>query len=182
MRQCQAYLVAVLEGVMALARLEHGTSDLQIADVRVDTVLRTIPALVEPLLQEKGVCYEQPAGDASVTVRADPEKLQQIVLNLVTNAVKFTPREGRITVDWQASADSVSIRVADTGAGIAPGDVERIFEPFVQGAILPSGAPHGVGLGLAICRQLARLMGGDVTVVSAPGAGATFTLRLPRAH
>jgi two-component system, cell cycle sensor histidine kinase PleC len=181
MRQCQAYLVAVLEGVMALARLERGASDLDLVDVGVDAILATIPPLVEPHVREKSVRYEQPAGDPSVTMRVDREKLQQIVVNLVTNAVKFTPPDGLVTVSWQASVDAVSILVTDTGAGIPPKDIERIFEPFVQGALIPSGVSHGVGLGLAISRQLAQLMGGDLTVTSAPGDGATFTLRLPRA-
>jgi signal transduction histidine kinase len=80
---------------------------------------------------------------------------------------------------WEATGDSVAIRVSDTGPGIRSGDMERIFEPFVQGQV-PSGGHHGVGLGLAISRELARLLGGDLAVVSILGEGATFTLRLPR--
>jgi signal transduction histidine kinase len=116
-----------------------------------------------------------------VTVYADAEKLQQILLNLVTNAVKFTPAGGLVSVICETSADVVSIHVRDTGIGIPERDLERIFEPFGQGSESGAmGAQRGVGLGLAISRQLARLMGGDVTVVSRPGEGATFTLTLPR--
>jgi PAS domain S-box-containing protein len=179
MHQCQAYLVNVLEGVLALSRLERGVADLELAHVSVDAVLSTIPALVEPQVLEKHLRLEHSSGDPAVTVRADREKLQQIVINLVTNAVKFTPAGGAISVSWEATPDSVCIRVSDTGDGIRPADLERIFEPFVQGQV-PRGARHGVGLGLAISRQLARLMNGDLAVVSAVGEGATFSLRLPR--
>ncbi|MDQ3949149.1 MAG: ATP-binding protein [Gemmatimonadota bacterium] len=180
MQQCQMYLVTVLEGVLTLSRLEHGASKLDGANVSVDAVLSTIPVLVEPQIREKGIRYEQDAGDPTVTVRADAEKLRQIALNLVTNAIKFTAAGGRITVVWETCDDTVAIRVRDTGIGIHAADVERIFEPFVQGTNVPAGAPPGVGLGLAISRQLARLMGGDLTVATALGEGATFTLRLPR--
>lgn len=179
MHQCQAYLVNVLEGVLALSRLERGVADLELADLPVDALLSTIPAFVQPQLLDKRLRFEHASGDPAVTVRADREKLQQILLNLVSNAVKFTPAGGSISLSWDATADSVRISVSDTGGGIRSSDLERIFEPFVQGQV-PRGAQHGVGLGLAISRQLARVMGGDVTVVSAVGEGATFTLRLPR--
>jgi PAS domain S-box-containing protein len=179
MHRVQDYLVRILEGMLALSRLERGSTELDVANVPVDEMLATIMPLVQPHVIEKGLRYEHVGGDASVRVRADPERLQQILLNLVTNAVKFTPPGGRISVTWEAYDDMVSIRVSDTGVGVAPHDAERIFEPFVQGAG-GGGAVHGVGLGLAISRQLARLMGGDITVASAPGEGATFTLTVPR--
>ncbi len=180
MQQCQAYLVTVLEGVLSLSRFERGTSELDLATVSVDAVLSTIPALVEPQMIDKGIRFEWDNGDTSVTVRADPEKLQQILLNLVTNAIKFTPRGGLVAVGWEATGDAVLVRVRDTGSGIRATDIERIFEPFVQGTNVSGSMHSGVGLGLAISRQLTRLMGGDLTVVSTVGEGATFTLRLPR--
>jgi signal transduction histidine kinase len=132
-------------------------------------------------VREKRLRFDLRSGDATVAVRADREKLQQIVLNLVINAVKFTPAEGTVSLSWEASGDDVLVRVTDTGPGIRPADLERIFDPFVQGTVVvPRGGAPGVGLGLAISRQLARLMGGDLTVASALGEGATFTLRLPR--
>jgi PAS domain S-box-containing protein len=180
MQQCQAYLVNILEGVLALSRLERGPSELEVGNVSVEAVLSTLPALVEPQILEKGLRYEHHGGDPAIMVRADAEKLQQIALNLITNAIKFTPPGGLIVVSWEAREDAVSIRVRDTGSGIRATDIERIFEPFVQGANVPAGAPSGVGLGLAISRELARLMGGDLTVASTLGDGSTFTLRLPR--
>jgi PAS domain S-box-containing protein len=180
MQQCQAYLVTVLDGVLMLSRLERGVADLELSDASVDTVLSTIHALVEPQMRERRIRYEHATGDPAVTVRADAEKVQQIVLNLVANAVKFTPAGGLVAVSWEACSDSVAIRVRDSGSGVRPSDLERIFEPFVQGSNARGGVVAGVGLGLAISRQLARLMGGDLTVVSTLGEGATFTVRLPR--
>jgi PAS domain S-box-containing protein len=180
MHRVQDYLLNILEGVLALSRLERGAADLDLGDVPVNAVLSTIPGLVHPQVIDKQIRYEHRPGDPSVTVFADREKLQQILLNLVTNAAKFTPAGGLVSVSWEASADTIAISVRDTGSGIQAGDLERIFEPFVQVDTVRSGSRRGVGLGLPISRQLARLMGGDVTVVSAPGEGATFTLWLPR--
>ena len=109
--------------------------------------------------------------------------MEQILLNLVTNAIKFTEPGGRIAVWTDRAEGGVRIHVRDTGRGIAPEQLESVFEPFVQ--VDRHVTPHndqGVGLGLAISRELARAMGGDVTVVSAPGQGSTFTLTLPAAR
>jgi signal transduction histidine kinase len=112
---------------------------------------------------------------------ADLDKLQQVLANLLSNAVKFTPAGGSVTVAWEASDQTVSIRVTDTGPGIPSNKLEAIFEPFVQLGGNLTRVAEGTGLGLAISRELARAMGGDVTVASTFGAGATFTLTLPRA-
>jgi signal transduction histidine kinase len=106
--------------------------------------------------------------------------LQQILLNLITNAVKFTATGGRITISCRRNGGETLIDVADTGRGIAEDQLERIFEPFVQasGAAADPAAKKGFGLGLAISRGLARRMGGDLTVTSERGVGSTFTLSL----
>jgi signal transduction histidine kinase len=115
-------------------------------------------------------------------VRADPEKLRQVLLNVLSNAVKFTPTGGTVTMDAVFTPDgSVQIRVADTGIGIPPDRLESIFEPFVQLGRNLSSRHEGTGLGLAISRDLARAMGGDLSAVSTPGQGSTFILTLPRA-
>jgi signal transduction histidine kinase len=149
-------------------------------------------ALVAPQLRAKGLGYAWSGAAPGLTVRADREKLQQILLNLLGNAVKFTDARdgvpGRIEVTCAVEPDGprgrggrVAIHVRDTGEGIAPEQLERIFEPFVQ-ADQRLTRPHaGVGLGLAISRDLARGMGGELTAESTPGAGSTFTLELPRA-
>jgi signal transduction histidine kinase len=112
---------------------------------------------------------------------ADRDRVRQILLNLLTNAMKFTPRGGGITVRCERDGDRVLVRISDTGVGI-PGDQhEAIFEPFVQAHRTLVEPTRGVGLGLAISRDLARGMGGDVTVESMVGAGSTFTLTMPAA-
>ena len=112
---------------------------------------------------------------------ADPEKVRQVVLNLLSNAIKFTEPGGRLEL-WCTPADAqVAIHVSDTGRGIAAVEQERVFEPFVQVDASRTRTQEGVGLGLAISRDLARGMGGELTVESVPGVGSTFTLVLPRA-
>ena len=115
-------------------------------------------------------------------MRTDEEKARQIILNLLTNAVKFTGANGEVTVRCVARAAFVEISVTDTGRGIPPDKLDTIFEPFVQIDRHVTPASHqGVGLGLAISRDLARAMGGDIAVVSEVGVGSTFSLTLPRA-
>ena len=111
---------------------------------------------------------------------ADPGKLRQVVLNLLSNAVKFTPAGGSVALSCEAGADAVRVLVHDTGIGIPADKLEAIFEPFVQLDQGLTRAADGTGLGLAISRDLARGMGGALTVESAPGAGSTFTLTLRR--
>jgi signal transduction histidine kinase len=112
--------------------------------------------------------------------RADAERLQQILLNLLTNAVKFTPSGGRIGIRVEPAGPDVAIRVWDTGVGIAPEKLQTAFEPFVQVGRGLNNPMDGVGLGLAISRDLARGMGGDLIVESTVGTGSTFTLLVPR--
>jgi signal transduction histidine kinase len=115
-------------------------------------------------------------------VAADAERFQQILLNLITNATKFTLAGGSIDVLCDVHADAVRIRVKDTGLGIRPVDIDRVFEPFVQiDRHLTASTQQGVGLGLSISRELARAMRGDLTLESVEGVGSTFTLTLPLA-
>jgi signal transduction histidine kinase len=114
-------------------------------------------------------------------VRADPEKVRQVILNLVANAVKFTEPGGEIAIRCDADDATVRVRVADTGRGIGAEQMGRIFDPFVQvDRHLTPASQQGVGLGLAISRDLARAMGGQLSAESEPGRGSTFTLELPR--
>ena len=117
----------------------------------------------------------------SPIVRADREKLRQVLLNLLSNAIKFTEPGGRVEVTCVSENDRVGIAVRDTGVGIPAEELERVFEPFVQVNATLTRTHEGTGLGLAISRDLARGMGGDLTAVSAPGRGSTFTVRLPAA-
>jgi signal transduction histidine kinase len=106
--------------------------------------------------------------------------LSRILLNLLSNAIKFTPAGGHVSVAWNTSPTVVEVHVRDTGVGVPADKLEAIFEPFVQADASLTRPAQGAGLGLAISRELARGMGGDITVLSAPGAGSTFTVRLPK--
>ena len=119
-------------------------------------------------------CVDRPVA------RGDREKVHQILLNLLSNAIKFTPEGGTIGVQCVIESGRVGVRVSDTGIGIARDKLEQVFAPFVQVNRGLSTAHEGTGLGLAISRDLARGMGGDLTVESTPGEGSVFTLVLPR--
>jgi signal transduction histidine kinase len=146
-----------------------------------DEVLLNLEDFIAPMLSKKGLTYQfEPCG-TDATARADPDKVRQIMVNLLSNAAKFTD-EGRVDVRCLVSDEAVDMQVSDTGRGVAPEMLETIFEPFVQEEGDLTRTVQGTGLGLAISRQLARAMGGDVTIRSVLGKGSTFTLRLPRSR
>ena len=126
-------------------------------------------------------CAKSDPIDPTLFVRADVEKLRQILLNLLSNAMKYTPSGGFIRVSVDVDIERARLLVVDTGAGIVADKLETIFEPFVQLNRTLSTMNDGVGLGLAISRDLARAMGGDLTVESRVGTGSTFTVHLKRA-
>jgi signal transduction histidine kinase len=174
------HLLGLIDDVLNYARIESGKARYEITDVRVDEALRAAEALVLPRMQAKGIRYEYHGCDPGVRVRCDPGKLQQIVLNLLTNAGKFTDRGGVVGLECDTDGGEILVRVRDTGVGIPPEKLQAVFEPFVQVDSRLARSHEGVGLGLAISRDLARAMGGDLTVESTLGAGSAFTLKLKR--
>ena len=181
-RQSQLHLSGVVNSVLRHAKLDSTMRTSDIDDVPVADVCAAVESLVMPQMREKGLTFSFTSNAPDLFARANPVKLRQIVLNLLSNAAKFTPEGGHVSVTCDAGeqAGTVAIHVADTGIGIAEHHLEKVFEPFVQ--VGSSTSPdEGVGLGLAISRDLARGMGGDVTVRSQPGEGSTFTLTLPAA-
>ncbi|MFN2636088.1 MAG: ATP-binding protein [Gemmatimonadaceae bacterium] len=177
--QAQEHLLTLVNMILDFAKLEGGPIELAMAEIPIEETLRTAESLVTPQIAKKTIIYTHHEGDPSATVFADREKLQQIVVNLLANAMKFTAPGGTVDLDWKIEEQNLLVRVRDTGPGIPDDKIEEIFEPFVQlrapGA-LPVG---GTGLGLPISRDLARAMGGDVRVTSAMGIGSVFTLSLP---
>jgi PAS domain S-box-containing protein len=176
----QRHLLRLVNDVLNLARIEAGRVDYRLEPVTVGTLMAAVLPMVEPQLALAELTLVSTV-DEGLTVRADREKTQQVLINLLTNAVKFTPRGGRVTVRAHADepAQMVRIEVSDTGIGIPADQLADVFEPFVQVESEPSRAAEGTGLGLAISRDLARGMGGDVRAESTLGAGSTFTLWLP---
>ncbi len=180
-QQSQAHLLGLINQVLSYTLGQRGTARYDLVDLPVEEALAGAEALTVVQAQARGLRYIAVRCDPALRVRADREKVQQILLNLLTNAIKFTETGGEIRTTCTANAESVSIAVADTGIGIAPDKLASIFEPFVQVDQRLTRPREGVGLGLAISRDLARGMGGDLIVQSAPGTGSTFTLSLPRA-
>jgi signal transduction histidine kinase len=186
-QQSQRHLLGLINGVLNYARVEAGAVHYSVEAASLAEVLAACEALIAPQVRARGLTLDHEPCDRSIRVRADREKLQQIVLNLLSNAVKFTDAGGRIalrcldsTVDGTA-VTTVRVRVSDTGIGIAPDHLERVFEPFVQIDASLTRTREGTGLGLAISRDLARGMGGDLVAESVRGEGSAFTLTLPRA-
>lgn len=173
------HLQGLIDALLELTRIEAGTVRYTIEPVSLSEIVATCEALTAPQRSAKNLKFRGSASLDDLIVLADAEKLRQIVLNLLTNAVKYT-QDGQIRLDVHAVDGMASLSVSDTGPGIPDDMLEVIFEPFVQ---LNQGvAPQsGVGLGLAISRNLARGMGGDLTAVSTAGKGSTFTLTIPRA-
>jgi hypothetical protein len=182
-RRSQRHLLGIVNDLINFSRIEAGRITYHIRPVAIGTVLDAVRAMVEPRAATKGIELEWPPAETlqGMSILADEAKAEQILVNVVGNAVKFTGREGRIVVTCARDDGTVRIAVTDTGIGIPPDRVERIFEPFVQIGRSLSSPLEGSGLGLAISRDLTRAMGGSLTVHSEVGAGSTFTLVLPAA-
>jgi PAS domain S-box-containing protein len=179
-RRSQQHLLAMVSDLLNFSRIDAGQVSYEIGPVAVAAAVDTVLPLVEPQAAAKGVALERGPCPPDVVGSADRSKVEQILLNVLSNAVKFTPSGGRITVSCSPAGDRVALVVADTGIGIAPDKLESIFEPFVQLGRSLSTSHEGTGLGLAISRDLARAMGGGLTAESVVGGGSTFTLTLPR--
>ena len=194
-QRAQAHLLGLINDVLNFAKLESGRVEYALGTVDVRAVLAEITPLVEPQLAAKGLALEVRLPDGPCVAWADREKLGQVLVNLLSNATKFTAARhpatgapGRVTVDVAtrtAGADGghpgmVFVRVTDTGRGIPREKQDAVFEPFVQVRTGYAHATEGTGLGLAISRDLARGMGGDLRVRSVPGEGSTFTVTLQR--
>ena len=179
-QRAKNHLDGLVKDILEFAKLGSGRVQLRRDAVPVQAMVVSVADLIAPQLAEKQLAFEATAMPESLCLEGDEDKVRQIIVNLLSNAMKFTPA-GRITLDVEETPATVSIAVTDTGIGISEDQLERIFEPFVQAPHEPLAPERGVGLGLAISRRLAAAMRGDLTVRSTPGRGSTFTLTLPRA-
>jgi len=174
----QAHLLVLITDLLNFVRASLSPV-IETVAVPVHAAVSRALALLEGLALKKSIHYQNEATDHDILADADPDRLQQVLLNLISNAVKFTPTEGMITTRCEVTEQTVQISVTDTGMGVDPEKIEGIFEPFVQGD-QKGDVSGGVGLGLAISRDLARAMRGEITVESTPGQGSCFTVTLPR--
>jgi signal transduction histidine kinase len=175
----QQHLLSLIDDVLSFARIEAGRLKVDIETILVHDVLENLEALIRPDLQKKELSFSCEHCDDALSVRADPEKLRQILLNFLANAIKFTSSGGRILVGADDRGDLVRIWVTDTGIGIPSDQIEQVFEPFFQVEQGPTRRYAGIGLGLAIARDLARAMDGEVRLESTIGEGSTISLLLP---
>ena len=180
-RTNQRYLMGLISDLLDFTKVGGGQLVYNIADIPAHSVLSAGLALVEPLIVQKGLVYEGIDCHTGIIARGDGEKVIQILVNLLSNAIRFTPAGGKLVIDCHAGEHDVKMRVGDTGIGVPADKLDIIFDPFVQVKVGSTGAEGGLGLGLSISRSLARGMEGDLTVESTFGEGARFTLTLPRA-
>jgi signal transduction histidine kinase len=176
----QQHLLGIINNILNFTRVEAGQLTYALSDVSANDIASECAALISPQGAAKGITIGVEFTE-SLRVVADRAKLQQILLNLLSNAIKFTPNDGRVTIVARDERTTIAIEVSDTGIGIPSDKCEAIFEPFVQLDRSLINLVDGTGLGLAISRELARAMGGNLTVKSELDVGSTFTLQLPKA-
>lgn len=171
-------LLTLINDLLDLAKIEAGRMDVHPAPFSLGQTLENLTASLAPLAGEKNIALQLDAPAELPPLESDEIRVNQILQNLMANAVKFTD-QGGVTVLAESDGQSISVRMADTGIGIALEDLPHIFEEFRQVDGSTSRRHEGTGLGLAIARKAARLLGGDITVESTPGRGSVFTLTLP---
>ncbi|MBD0319884.1 MAG: HAMP domain-containing histidine kinase, partial [Gemmatimonadetes bacterium] len=179
--RAQEHLLTLINDILSFARLEAGQVQVELREVPLREVLRELEDLARPLFSKRGVAFEVRPAPPELRAWADAERLIQVLLNLVTNAAKFTDAGGRVVVEAVRDGADVSIRVSDTGCGIPPERLDAIFDPFIQAGNSSAETRQGVGLGLAISRELLRLMDGTITVESETGRRTEFEVRVPAA-
>jgi signal transduction histidine kinase len=174
------HLEALVDALLDLAQLEAGRFTVEPRPISARLAVADARAMVMSLAVRQGIDISAVDVTGDWLLLVDPTRLRQILVNLLANAVKFTPRGGKVGIDeMPCRPDYLDLTVWDTGIGVAPEEQERIFEAFHQIGVPAQSGAKGVGLGLAIARQLARAMDGDILLASEPGKGSRFTVRLP---
>jgi PAS domain S-box-containing protein len=178
----QEHLTALIEDLLSFTRLEVGRLTVERVVVPIAAMFASLEAMVRPQMDLRGLHFDYERCDPSLAALGDEDRVLQVCLNLLTNAMRATPAGGRVSLGCTADGPSVVITVTDTGVGIPSDKLASIFEPFTQLGRALNAPKEGAGLGLAISRGLAEAMGGSLTVASELGSGSTFTFRLPRAE
>jgi len=169
----------LINDILDLAKIEAGKMQVRLEEFSIHDVFEGLLNMFRPLAERKNIDLRGQVDPDIRLLRQDPGKLQQILSNLLSNAIKFTPEGGRVLLKAEADGPQVILTVSDTGVGIAPEEQELVFEKFRQSGNPLTREHAGTGLGLSIVRELAKLLGGEVTLQSELGRGSTFTVRLP---
>jgi PAS domain S-box-containing protein len=177
-RASSEHLLMLIEDILNFARIEAGREQVRIEDFGLAALLEQASVIVRPLAEKKALEFQLSGHGSRAVMRSDPQKVRQIIINLLANAVKFTST-GHVRLAAEVIDDRVRLEVADTGPGIAMEHLERVFDAFWQVDQRITRKTGGTGLGLSVARQLARLLGGDVSVRSVTGEGSVFTVDLP---
>jgi PAS domain S-box-containing protein len=176
----QAHILRLVDDLVGYSKLETGQLRFDIVDVVIGDAIASLVSLVRPQASVKEMTISVVENEMHAVVKADQERLRQIVLNLLSNAIKFTPHGGRVVISASVDESNVRIDVADNGIGIPQDKLDLVFEPYVRLEPARASGETGWGLGLAISRELARAMDGDLTASRLAENGTVFTLRLPR--
>jgi signal transduction histidine kinase len=173
-------MTELVEALLTLARADEGTAPLHREPVDLRAIVEEARETGELLAEEAGVTMEVATPSDPVVVLVDASRIRELILNLLTNAVKYTPAGGSVRMQLEQVDSRVTLTVADTGIGIAPGDLPHIFDRFwrADSARTRTGGRPGAGLGLAICKWIVEAHGGQIGVVSRPGRGTTITVTL----
>jgi signal transduction histidine kinase len=172
------HLLGLIDEILTFARVDVGRERIRWESMSVNHTLADAAALVEPMAAAKSIDFVVELLDEDQAMQTDGTKLRQMLVNLLSNGIKFT-ENGEVRVRCSESNGILEVRIADTGVGIAAENIEEVFEPFWQAEQTATRKTGGTGLGLSVTRKLARLLGGDVTVASRVGMGTTFLLMLP---
>jgi len=167
--------------LLDLSRIENDDQLVELSDVDLSEILIGVTSIIRPMCQDKGIAFMCEGCDHNIRMKTDSRLMKQMLLNLLTNAVKFT-RQGSVTlrITEDHTHDSVVIDVADSGPGIDSNELPYVFEAFKQFTRDESAKPDGAGLGLAISLRIARMLGGTITAKSTVGKGSVFSVRLPK--
>src|SRR5204862_7515802 len=173
------HLLSLINDILDLSKIEAGRMDLELSSFHLPTAIGNALTLVRERAQRHGIQLASDIDARLSEFQADERKVKQILVNLLTNAVKFTPDGGSIDVTARREPDAVVIAVRDTGIGIAPGDHQAVFEEFRQVGRDYTKKQEGTGLGLTLTKKFVELHGGRIWVESEPGKGSTFTFTIP---
>ncbi len=181
-RSAGEHLRALIDNVLDMAKIEAASLEIRPQEFNLVEFVQEVAAMARPLVESNANRFDLRMSALPQVVTSDPMRVRQVLLNLLGNAAKFT-RDGTVTLELEpapvsAGEAAIVIRVRDSGTGIAPGEIERMFEPFRQGGAA-SGGLGGTGLGLPIVRELCHLLGGCIEAESTLGSGSTFTVTLP---